>query len=228
MNSADNPDNPSRMALRLNIGAAQISHENLPSVASVLTVSAPNILLDSSINSLLVGLGIYFGFVWTRDLDEVAGAKSSEAVFITYIVGLMVCYWVFALSNAVVADKSYTSEEDLIGETVTGRSLWGVRKRGLKNRDDESARGNEQHSTVRSASSYEMTSNTAAETGVSTDTPEEPAQRQVQQGGATQSISIQKELAQVFQEAARLRKESAKVDERLAKLLERLGRGTAR
>ncbi|USP75264.1 hypothetical protein yc1106_02538 [Curvularia clavata] len=224
-----NARNRSRMALHLDLStnaATQMSHENFLSSASVLTVSAPNILLDSSINSFLVGLGIYFGFVWTRNLDEVAGTKSSEAVFITYIVGLMVCYLVFALSSIVVADKSYVSEEDLVGETVTSRSFWAIRKRGFQNRDDESARGDEQHSTVQSTSSYEMASNSATEPGVSIDTLEGPAPGQGQQGGAAQIISIQEELVQVFREAARLRNESIIVDERLARLLEKLGRGT--
>jgi hypothetical protein len=78
---------------------------DLPSAASVLTVSAPNMLLSSSLNSFLVGLGVYLGFTWTRSLDEVTGTRGSRAVFIFYVVGLAVCYGVYAASSTVVADQ---------------------------------------------------------------------------------------------------------------------------
>jgi hypothetical protein len=61
-------------------------------------------------------LGVYFGYVWTRNLDEAAGAIGSRAVFITYIVGLLVCYCVYALSRAVVADHSYVNEREWLNQ----------------------------------------------------------------------------------------------------------------
>jgi hypothetical protein len=84
-----------------------------PSVASVITVSTPNMLLSSSLDSFLVGLGVYLGFIWTQNPDRTAGVNSSRAVFITYIVGLTVCYGVYALSSTVVANQIYMSEIDM-------------------------------------------------------------------------------------------------------------------
>lgn len=76
----------------------------MPSAAAVLNMSAPNMLLSFSLNAFLIGLGVYLGYVWTRNLDELAGAKGSRDVFITYVVGLVVCYCIYALSRAVVVD----------------------------------------------------------------------------------------------------------------------------
>jgi hypothetical protein len=116
-------------------------HPDLPSTAAVLTVSAPNMLLSTSLNSLLVGFGVYLAFTWTRSLDKDAGIPGSRAVFITYIVGLVFCYGVYGLSGAVVANESYVSEHDqLYNEAVSisaaqddggTRKAWEVTAGGL-------------------------------------------------------------------------------------------------
>jgi hypothetical protein len=87
-------------------------HPDLPSAAALLTISAPNMLLSALLNSLLVGFGVCFAFTRIRTLDEDSGIHGSRAVFITYIVGLVFCYGVYALSSVVVASESYVSEHD--------------------------------------------------------------------------------------------------------------------
>jgi hypothetical protein len=78
-----------------------------PAVSSVLTVSAPHLLLSTSILGLLLSMAIYLGFVWTKDLDEkVAGKHDSRNVFILFIASWGVCWLVYALSDAA-------EEEDL-------------------------------------------------------------------------------------------------------------------
>ncbi|KAB2105012.1 hypothetical protein AG0111_0g7137 [Alternaria gaisen] len=94
----------------------------LPSVASVLTVSAPNMLLSASLNTFLVGLGVYFGNVWTRNLDESAGSSASRAVFIVYIVGLALCYGIYALSSLIASDQSYVSNWDMLHDFLPSRA----------------------------------------------------------------------------------------------------------
>jgi len=106
--------------------ASSTDVDGFPSVASVITVSAPNMLLSFSLNSFLVGLGIYFGLTWTRSLDEEAGANASRAAFITYLVGLCVCYGIYALSSTVVADQTYAVDKELFRK-VNGLSA-GARK----------------------------------------------------------------------------------------------------
>jgi hypothetical protein len=73
-----------------------------PGVASVLTVSAPHLLLSSSLISLLLMLGVYLGFVYTRELDEKAGPHDSRNVFVFFIVTL--CISLLVLTVGMVAD----------------------------------------------------------------------------------------------------------------------------
>jgi hypothetical protein len=72
-----------------------------PSVASVVTLSAPQGLLSASLGSLLIGLGVYLGSTWIRNLDDLAGSNDSKRVFIMYIVGLSVSVIVLSLSRLI-------------------------------------------------------------------------------------------------------------------------------
>lgn len=72
-----------------------------PALSSVLIVSAPGLLLSAAILFLLLGFGIYLGFVWTRALDTDAGRGDSRDVFIVYLVVLVVCYVVYTLFDIV-------------------------------------------------------------------------------------------------------------------------------
>lgn len=67
----------------------------LPNLTSVLTVSAPKLLLSTSISAFLIGLGVYIGSVWKRKLDNDAGVHSSKAIFIVYLVSVALCYGVY-------------------------------------------------------------------------------------------------------------------------------------
>ena len=83
-----------------------------PSVTAVITISAPQILLSSSLMSLLLGVGVYFGFVWTRNLDTEAGFHDSRNIEITYIITVVVCFLVYSVSRLIVDDD--TRPEHLI------------------------------------------------------------------------------------------------------------------
>ncbi|KAI0183616.1 hypothetical protein EV127DRAFT_489500 [Xylaria flabelliformis] len=76
-------------------------HEDIevPSVSSVITVSAPFGLLVVALLSFLVGFGIWLGFLWTRDLNPDSTQGDSRAVFITYAVGLGTWYLVYNVSH---------------------------------------------------------------------------------------------------------------------------------
>lgn len=63
----------------------------LPSAASVIAVSASTRLLAISVLSFLIGFGVYLGLVWKGDLDTAATQGDSRAVFIVYIVVLLLC-----------------------------------------------------------------------------------------------------------------------------------------
>lgn len=72
-----------------------------PAASSILTISAPVILLSASLNSFLGGFGVYLGTVWTKNLDEDASPADSRNVFLVYAVGVGVCYGLYALSRLV-------------------------------------------------------------------------------------------------------------------------------
>lgn len=195
---------------------SMVVHEELPSAASVLTVSAPNMLLSSSLNSFLIGLGIYLGFTWIRKTDENAKANNSRDVFITYIVGLAVCYIIYALSGAVVADQSYVSEAELLDgfrkEYSAAQGKPDYSKRASKQSKAQSPPGR-QESLIQ-----DPDSETGALSSGSLDIEIIP----VQTTGVFSDDITRTNLIAAFREAAALRQESARADEKLAQLLERL------
>ncbi|KAI5460309.1 hypothetical protein BGZ63DRAFT_404783 [Mariannaea sp. PMI_226] len=88
----------------------RVNPRGLPSIASVLAISAPSALLSASVHAFLVGFGVYLGFVWTSDLDKLASPSDSKAVFLTYVVSVGVCYSFYALSNVVAFGQNEESE----------------------------------------------------------------------------------------------------------------------
>lgn len=72
----------------------------VPSVFSVLALSAANLLLLSSIIFLALGMGFYFGSIWLSDLDESALPHGNAIVFGTYLFCLGICTVVFGLFSA--------------------------------------------------------------------------------------------------------------------------------
>ena len=104
-----------------------------PSASSVITVSAPQMLLSTSLCSLLIGFGVYFGFLWTRSLDQTAGLDDSRNVFITYITGLIVSGLVYSISQLFQDDDKRNERaimEDYLKEYVENNPEivrnWGV------------------------------------------------------------------------------------------------------
>ena len=80
--------------------AKQLLRSLAPAPSSVVTVSAPGLLLSASLCFLLIGFGIYLGFMWTRTLDDLAGPDDNRDVFIIYIVSLVFCYGLCSMSDA--------------------------------------------------------------------------------------------------------------------------------
>jgi hypothetical protein len=56
------------------------------SLWSVFMLVMPSLLINISLNSFLMGLGIYFWFVWTRGLDPNAGLHDLRNVLVCFIV----------------------------------------------------------------------------------------------------------------------------------------------
>ncbi|KAL4919267.1 hypothetical protein BDW62DRAFT_200146 [Aspergillus aurantiobrunneus] len=97
----------------------------VPSVATVLTISAPVALLSVAVYSFLAGLGLYLGFVWKNGLGD-SPASDNLAIFITFIVSLSVCHSVYALCTMVAAEQVDDSEIKRLLEKTRHRGV-GVR-----------------------------------------------------------------------------------------------------
>jgi hypothetical protein len=182
--------------------------ENLPSPAAVLTISAPNMLLAASLNSLLVGLGIYLAYVWTRNLDTAAGPDASRAVFITYVVSLSICYGIYQISGIVVAQQSYPGFRDMLSMRNTARA---PHQPGQVNENDPS---DEANISMRSLDQY-------GEAGRSQRAPPTTSSS-VAQGVLPAGSNLQHELIAALRTAALLSRESAAANELVAQLYEQL------
>ncbi|KGQ06801.1 hypothetical protein BBAD15_g7873 [Beauveria bassiana D1-5] len=96
----DDPQHHDLMRQRICNSVRELTQKYLyPSITSVLTVSTPQMFLSSSLLSLLLGVGVYFGFVWTRAVDNDAGYGDSRNILIVYLVSVMACFRVYSVSQ---------------------------------------------------------------------------------------------------------------------------------
>ena len=65
------------------------------SLWSAFILQAPFTYMKLSLGSFILGLGVYLGFVWTRDLDQVAGNNDSRNVFIIFIIVVICCIYFY-------------------------------------------------------------------------------------------------------------------------------------
>jgi len=104
------------------LGGEEIRHGILktltPALSSVLIVSAPGLLFSASVLCLLLGFGIYLGFVWTRALDTASGHGDSRSVFIVYLLVIAVFYVVYSLSDIVQDYGTGVTVGDIIMKSV--------------------------------------------------------------------------------------------------------------
>lgn len=70
----------------------------LPCLNSVVTMSAPQLLLSASLYSFLIGLGVYVSFIWQRNLNPDSAFNDSRNIFITYILSISICQIVYTFS----------------------------------------------------------------------------------------------------------------------------------
>ncbi|KAI9764622.1 MAG: hypothetical protein M1839_005797 [Geoglossum umbratile] len=180
----------------------------LPSTASVLRISAPEMLLSASLNFFLIGLG-------TRNLDELAGANDSRAVFITYVVSLTVCYGINALSDVAV-HHGYTSGFDYLRNGIE----YVQATQGKRHAEGASDGGDgpfPAYGPIKSLT-WDLEASPVPHSASSG-----AQKRPIRQASTFQGDSTYLELAQALYKAAKLRRESAEADELIAQLYEHLG-----
>lgn len=87
-----------------------------PDVSAVITMSAPQALLSTSLFALLSSLCVYLGFVWAHDLDpETSHEHDSRNVFVVYIISLSICLVIYTLSM-LIQDDDKRSEDVILNQ----------------------------------------------------------------------------------------------------------------
>lgn len=100
--------------------------ERNASISAIFILSAPYTMMSYAIFAFLLGLAIYQGFVWTRNLDADAGKLNSRHVFIAYIVSTGFCQMFFLSAGVIKA-----IEELLLHDVFKTKLLGSV----MNNRD---------------------------------------------------------------------------------------------
>jgi len=162
-----------------------------PAIASVIAMSAPSMLLAASLIALLLGFGVYLGFVWRRDLDTAAGSNGNRDVFIVYIAGVVLSFAVYVFSSIVKNDE-HGHGNDLLYPCLEDHPLSYLLKPGP---DAEVQRSSSRRKGC-----------------------ERTGQRNAEITGAHPMDSGHENLVTALNNAAKLRRESAMADEYVAKL----------
>lgn len=206
----------------------------LPRVAAVITFSAPELLLSASLNSFLLGLGVYLGFVWRRGLDTNAGTNDSRDIFITYIVSVSICYAIYGLSSAAQSDRDDLSHQEIFRKNIQDfserrsdlgrhRDIAGSSEHNSGHLSNQGAQGGDIETSAREIPISRPAVNRDSEVRTTEKISAGNREREVQsQGPATTENNIPNHqvLVHALQESARLRREAAIVDERIARLYE--------
>lgn len=163
-----------------------------PAVSSILTISAPVMLLSTSLNSFLAGFGVYLGLSWAKSSSDDANTADSRNVFLVYIIGLGVCYGIYALS-AMISQGQHTRKRGDLYDLL--RQVNEPRLPGPDNEPEDPHHATQRARAHKASVHIQMESLNPSAQGL---------------------------LAQVLYEAATLREESANADRRVADIYREL------
>ncbi|KAK6496905.1 hypothetical protein TWF481_001886 [Arthrobotrys musiformis] len=76
----------------------------LPAPTSLLSLSAPSMLLSTSVFAFLAGIGVYLGFLYTKKLGLGSGVDDDRNVFFVYVIGLGICGVVYLTASRSTAE----------------------------------------------------------------------------------------------------------------------------
>lgn len=91
------------------------------SLWSAFILQAPFSYMQLSLGSFVLGLGIYLGFVWTRDLDQGAGPNDSRNIFIVFVLLVVFCIYFYVTPALykeieVLPVKRWKDYQDRLGD----------------------------------------------------------------------------------------------------------------
>ena len=99
------------------------------SLWSAFILQAPFSYMQLSLGSFVLGLGIYLGFVWTRDLDQSAGPNDSRNIFIVFVLVVVFCIYFYVTPALykeieVLPVKRWKDYQDRLGDFATRQGAY--------------------------------------------------------------------------------------------------------
>ena len=73
--------------------------DSIASVFFAIALETPSSMINIALGSFLIDLAVYFGFVWTRNLDTHVGPGDSRDIFITFIVLVFFCLGAYSIAR---------------------------------------------------------------------------------------------------------------------------------
>ncbi|KAK6344693.1 hypothetical protein TWF718_006652 [Orbilia javanica] len=107
---------PSTDSRPIKIWALAEARDVMPALASIVSLSAPSMLLSTSLFAFLSGIGVYLGILYTKRLGLGSGVDDDRNVFIIYILGLGVCGTVYYIASSVTTEAASLSLSPFLAE----------------------------------------------------------------------------------------------------------------
>ncbi|KAL5354810.1 hypothetical protein ACLOAV_000901 [Pseudogymnoascus australis] len=79
------------------------------SLFSTVILETPRSMINISLGSFLTGLAVYFGFLWTRNLDTNAGPGDSRNVFIIFVITVICCIGMYSVPRGLKRSDEYVA-----------------------------------------------------------------------------------------------------------------------
>ena len=78
-----------------------LENKRLVSLTSAFLLNSPGGMINLSLGSFVLGLGVYLGFLWTRGLDTDAGPDDSRNNFIVYIASVLIIPCLYGIPSVL-------------------------------------------------------------------------------------------------------------------------------
>ncbi|KAK6540716.1 hypothetical protein TWF694_008107 [Orbilia ellipsospora] len=121
-----------------------------PAATSVLALSAPFMLLSTSLYTFLAGIGLYFGFLYSKKIDMDSGFNDDRNILIVYLVAIGVCSGAYLIATRATDEppKSIMDEFDEHGFRCSLQLEARMREIFTQRESQSSRRDMEEESTL--------------------------------------------------------------------------------
>jgi len=92
-----------------------IEKDITPAPVSIIALSAPFVLLSSSVYTFLAGIGVYLGFLYTKGLgnSDSAGMEDNRNIFFVFVAAITTCHTIYDIANKATADGTVWMNKEL-------------------------------------------------------------------------------------------------------------------